>query len=201
MREILVVLPETIKKDDAELTRDYEAINSCNWNDIRLKFPKDYQENIGFLVEFRPMDNPITYKEKMAFIFFVTLFRRMISDKKLGLNFYLPITKINENYNRCILKDAFYSQKQYFRKYICEAIQGEDVQKDDVVELTMQEWLDGCENFIGLRSVIKKYCEINFENIPDFETTEARIWRVFNFLLARSKGELVTSATYMRKFV
>lgn len=105
-----------------ENTRAYDAYNSCNWNDVRLKLPQNYNKEIGFLVEFRSMDNVITYKEKMAFIIFLTLLRRMISDKKLGLNLYVPISKINENFERAILKDSFLKQKQYFRKYICEAI-------------------------------------------------------------------------------
>lgn len=111
VREILVVLPETIEENNAESTREYEAINSCNWNDVRLKFPFNYHKEIGFLVEFRPMENVITYKEKMAFVIFVTLLRRMISDKKLGLNFYLPISKINENFDRAIKRNAFVEQK------------------------------------------------------------------------------------------
>jgi len=41
------------------------------------------------------MENVITYKEKIAFVFFSTLIRRMICDEKLGLNFYIPISKIN----------------------------------------------------------------------------------------------------------
>lgn len=102
IREILVILPETIVEDDFSTTRDFEAINSCNWNDVRLKFPSNYDEEIGFLIEFRPMENAITYKEKTALIYFVTLLHRMISDKKLGLNFYIPISKVNENFNKAI---------------------------------------------------------------------------------------------------
>lgn len=90
-----MILPETIVEDDITTTRDFEAVNSCNWNDVRLKFPSNYNEEIGFLLEFRPMENTITYKEKIAFIYFATIMRRMIGDEKLGLNFYLPISKIN----------------------------------------------------------------------------------------------------------
>lgn len=41
------------------------------------------------------MENAITYKEKVALIYFITLMRRMIGDEKLGLNFYVPISQIN----------------------------------------------------------------------------------------------------------
>lgn len=124
IREILVVFPEDIKKDDFTTTREFDAVNSCNWNDVRLKFPADYKEDLGFLVEFRPMDNVITYKEKMALIFFTTLLRRMIGDEKLGLNFYVPISKINENFERAVRREAFTKEKMFFRKYFCRAIHG-----------------------------------------------------------------------------
>lgn len=120
-----MILPETIQEDDFSSTRDFEAINSCNWNDVRLKFPSNYNEEIGFLMEFRPMENMITYKEKLAFMFFSTFFRRMLSCENLGLNFYLPISKINENFETCVKREAFTKEKMTFRKYFCSALQGD----------------------------------------------------------------------------
>lgn len=98
MREILVIFPNLIVEDDISSTKDLDAINSSNWNDVRLKMPQNYSKDIGFLVEFRPMENVITYKEKTAFIILSTLLRRMISDPKLGLNLYIPISLLNENF-------------------------------------------------------------------------------------------------------
>lgn len=147
------------------------------------------------------MENVLTYKEKMAFVIFVTLLRRMITDKKLGLNLYVPISKINENFDRAIKRNAFCEQKHFFRRFICESLQGKSVHTDEVVELTMEEWLNGADNFIGLRQVIKKYFELNFDPLANDTTTENNVWSIFNFLLARSRGEIVTGATYMRKFV
>lgn len=143
IREILVVLPETIIEEDISSTREFDAINSSNWNDVRLKLPSNYDENIGFLLEFRPMENVITYKEKVAFVFFATLMRRMISDEKLGLNFYLPISKINQNFQTAVKREAFSKQKMFFRKYFCKLIHGKLVENDELVELTMEEFLLG----------------------------------------------------------
>ena len=41
------------------------------------------------------------------------------------------------------------------------------MQKDDIVELTMEEWLAGNENFIGLKPVIKKFFELNSDHLID----------------------------------
>lgn len=65
----------------------------------------------------------------------------------------------------------------------------------------MEEWLVGCENFVGLRAVIKKYFELNFNPLAQDNNLEVRVWNIFDFLLARSRGELLTGASYQRKFV
>lgn len=71
---MLVVFPDLVKRKYDETTLDYDAINSCNWNDVRLKPPGNFNPNIGWLVEFRPMDIPITNREKTAMVFMSTLF-------------------------------------------------------------------------------------------------------------------------------
>lgn len=39
IRECLVIFPEVVKENDISTTNDFEAINSSNWNDVRLKLP------------------------------------------------------------------------------------------------------------------------------------------------------------------
>lgn len=99
IRQYLVIFPDIVKEKDVSTTNEFEAINSSNWNDVRLKIPMNFEGELGFLVEFRPMENVITNKEKTAQTMFITLIKRMISNKELGLNMYIPITKVNENYD------------------------------------------------------------------------------------------------------
>lgn len=66
------------------------------------------------------MENMITFKEKTALTMFATLIKRMITTKELGLNMYVPISKVNENYDRSVKVNAFREQKFFFRKYYCE---------------------------------------------------------------------------------
>lgn len=53
------------------------------------------------------MENTITYKEKTVLTMLATLIKRMICHKELGLNMYIPISKVNENYDRSIKVNSF----------------------------------------------------------------------------------------------
>ena len=130
---------------------DFESINSCNWNDVRLKPPQNFNKKIGWLVEFRPMDIPITNKEKTAMIFMCTVFQRMIVDEQLGVNFYVPISVVDENFNKSYQRGAFTNAKIKVRKYFSEALHGEKVNLDDIVEVTFKEFLEGNFEYDGMK--------------------------------------------------
>ena len=151
VREYLIIFPDVVKKDDVSTTNEFEAINSSNWNDVRLKLPPNYTKDLGFLVEFRPFENPITNKEKTAHTMFATLIRRMHMDSELGLNMYIPISRVNENYERSQKINAFATEKFYFRKYYCKALHNGLTESDELVELTMKEFLLGTDDFDGLK--------------------------------------------------
>ncbi len=68
-------------------------------------------------MEFRPMDNPILNKEKTALCFFLVLMQRIFLDKKLGVNFYIPMSKSQENLKNSHKGDAVRKQKFVARKY------------------------------------------------------------------------------------
>jgi glutamate--cysteine ligase catalytic subunit len=206
LREHLIVYPDLVKKDNVENTIDFEAIQSTNWNDVRFKPPANFESKLGWLVEFRSMDSPILNKEKTALVFMTTLFQRIIIDSKLGINFYVPISKIDKNFAESIKIDAITSSKFFFRKYFAECLHGKDVVKDDIVCLSLLDWLEGNSEFDGMRSLIKKFVELNSALLLQ-ESKELgysliqTIWKVFDFFVARSKGLLLTSAAFIRKFV
>ena len=77
------------------------------------------------------MEIQATEEENAAFLFFITLIRKMLSDDKLGLNFYMPITlvcifnyyglfkKVDQNFlqsekRNAIIKEKFWFRKNYF---------------------------------------------------------------------------------------
>ena len=206
IREPLMLVKENIIKDRSDTTADFDIIQSTNWNNVRFKPPRSFDSHDGWLMEFRSMDLPITAKEKAAIVFFVTLFVRMILDKKLKVNFYIPISVADKNFHKGLLMNADINQKFYFRKYFSEYLHGEKVYEDEIVELTMQELLEGNDKFDGFKCLIKAFIDINKVNIDEDSkrlkySIENRIWDVYNFYVARCKGELMSNARFLRYLV
>ena len=82
---------------------------------MRFK-PPPPGSNIGWRVEFRPMEVQLTDFENAAFVTFVVLMTRVILTFRL--KFIIPLTKVDKNLNRAFEKDAVLKQKFYFRKDI-----------------------------------------------------------------------------------
>lgn len=72
-----------------------QNIQSTNWQTVRFK-PPPPDSPIGWRVEFRSMEVQLTDYENAAFAVFIVLLTRAIMN--LGLNFYIPISKV-----RCYL--------------------------------------------------------------------------------------------------
>jgi glutamate--cysteine ligase catalytic subunit len=62
---------------------------------MRFKPPPPKSTTIGWRVEFRSMEVQISDFENAAFAVFIVLLTRTILS--LGLNFYIPISKVNRN--------------------------------------------------------------------------------------------------------
>ncbi|KAH7916569.1 glutamate-cysteine ligase-domain-containing protein [Hygrophoropsis aurantiaca] len=115
IRDPLVVFSETINQDDASSSDHFENIQSTNWQTLRFK-PPPPNSPIGWRVEFRSMEVQITDFENAAFAVFIVLLSRAIL--AFNLNFYMPISKVDENMGRAQQRDAVRSGKFYFRKSV-----------------------------------------------------------------------------------
>ncbi|EED85460.1 predicted protein [Postia placenta Mad-698-R] len=113
IRDPIVIFSETIDQDDTASNDHFENIQSTNWQTVRFK-PPPVNSPIGWRVEFRSMEVQMTDFENAAFSVFVVLLSRAIL--ALNLNFYVPISKVDENMARAQKRDAVRSQKFYFRK-------------------------------------------------------------------------------------
>ncbi|KAF9452748.1 glutamate-cysteine ligase catalytic subunit [Macrolepiota fuliginosa MF-IS2] len=113
IRDPLVIFSETIDQDDASSSDHFENIQSTNWQTMRFK-PPPPNSSIGWRVEFRSMEVQLTDFENAAFAVFVVLLSRAIL--YFNLNFYVPISKVDENMQRAQKRDAARSGKFYFRK-------------------------------------------------------------------------------------
>nr|AZS52301.1 gammaglutamyl cysteine synthetase 1 [Hebeloma cylindrosporum] len=113
IRDPLVVFSETIDQDDTSSSDHFENIQSTNWQTLRFK-PPPPNSPIGWRVEFRSMEVQMTDFENAAFAVFVVLLSRAIF--AFNLNFYIPISKVDENMARAQQRDASASKKFFFKK-------------------------------------------------------------------------------------
>lgn len=115
IRDPLVIFSELKDQDDEHSMDHFENIQSTNWQTVRFK-PPPIGSSIGWRVEFRPMEIQMTDFENAAFAVFVVLLTRAVLSQ--NLNFYMPISKVDENMQRAQHRDALRTEKFYFRKDI-----------------------------------------------------------------------------------
>jgi hypothetical protein len=77
----------------------FENLQSTNWNSLRFKSPPSIDSDIGWRVEFRPMDIQLTDFENAALTVFTGLMVNVINE--FALDFILPISKVDEGMLAC----------------------------------------------------------------------------------------------------
>lgn len=115
IRDPLVVFSERVDQDDENSMDHFENIQSTNWQTMRFK-PPPVDSPIGWRVEFRSMEVQLTDFENAAFSVFIVLLTRAILS--FNLNFYMPISQVDENMARSQKRDAARQQSFYFRKWV-----------------------------------------------------------------------------------
>lgn len=115
IRDPLVIFSETIDQDDETSNDHFENLQSTNWQTLRFK-PPPPNSPIGWRVEFRSMEVQLTDFENAAFAVFIVLLSRAIL--AFNLNFYIPISKVDENMGKAQKRDAVHTEKFFFRKNV-----------------------------------------------------------------------------------
>ncbi|KAF2740200.1 GCS-domain-containing protein [Polyplosphaeria fusca] len=113
IRDPIVVFAEDLETLDLSKADHFENLQSTNWQHMRFK-PPPPGSDMGWRVEFRPMEIQITDFENAAFSIFIVLITRAILS--FDLNFYIPIQRVSENMETAHIRDAVSTQKFYFRK-------------------------------------------------------------------------------------
>ena len=113
IRDPIVIFGEDLKELDLNSADHFENLQSTNWQHIRFK-PPPAGTDMGWRVEFRPMEIQTTDFENAAFAVFIVLITRAILS--FDLNFYIPIPKTTQNMETAHARDAVMNEKFYFRK-------------------------------------------------------------------------------------
>jgi len=113
IRDPIVVFAEDLQELDLTKADHFENLQSTNWQHMRFK-PPPAGSDMGWRVEFRPMEIQVTDFENAAFSIFIVLLTRAILS--FNLNFYIPITLVSQNMETAHIRDAVSTQKFWFRK-------------------------------------------------------------------------------------
>ncbi|KAI8994509.1 glutamate-cysteine ligase-domain-containing protein [Pilobolus umbonatus] len=196
IRDPLVIFKELLDVDDKKSSDHFENLQSTNWQTMRFK-PPPPNSNIGWRVEFRSMEVQLSDFENAAYSVFIVLLTRVILS--FGLNFYIPLSKVDVNMQTAHKRDAVLKEKFYFRKNIFTSQNRTAENDNDEFELmTLNEIVNGKANgFPGFIPLIHSY--LNSTNI-DIET-RCKLSSYLSLISKRASGELMTGAAYLRQFV
>jgi glutamate--cysteine ligase catalytic subunit len=222
IRDPIVIFAEDLKELDLTKTDHFENLQSTNWQHIRFK-PPPAGNDIGWRVEFRPMEIQVTDFENAAFSVFIVLITRAILS--FDLNFYIPIPKTDENMQTAHKRDAVLNDKFYFRKnpfptrfsrpYSSNGVgSGTSTPvlsrpptptgpvEDEYMLMTIDEVINGGKpgsgnDFPGLIPLVESY--LDSMNV-DIET-RCELTRYLKLIRKRADGSLWTAAKWIREFV
>ncbi|XP_032619898.1 glutamate--cysteine ligase catalytic subunit isoform X2 [Chelonoidis abingdonii] len=206
IRDPLTLFEEKIHLDDANESDHFENIQSTNWQTMRFK-PPPPNSDIGWRVEFRPMEVQLTDFENSAYVVFVVLLTRVILSYKL--DFLIPLSKVDENMKVAQKRDAVRQGKFYFRKDICKggnavvdgcgpARNEKETDAEEYTLMSIDTIINGKDGiFPGLIPILNSYLE-NMEVDVD---TRCTILNYLKLIKKRASGELMTVARWMREFI
>ena len=217
IRDPIVVFNEDLKELDLTKADHFENLQSTNWQHMRFK-PPPVGSEIGWRVEFRPMEIQITDFENAAFSIFIVLITRAILS--FNLNFYIPITRVSENMETAHIRNAVSSQKFWFRKSPFPAQPASrsngtgtstpanmpsrpstpGLVEDEYEQMSVNEIINGQNKeagFPGLIALVESY--LNSMNV-DVET-RCDLATYLDLIRKRANGTYWTAAKWIRNFV
>lgn len=169
---------------------------------MRFK-PPPPNSQIGWRVEFRPCELQLTDFENAAIVCFIVLLTRVILS--FNLNFLIPISCVDENMQTAQKRNACLDGKFWFRRNVmqkkeeegcCDKAEEEQTCPD--CELwTINEIINGKDSFPGLVPLINTYLS-SMEVDAD---THCSIQQYLRLIQRRASGELLTTASWIRKQV
>eukprot|EP01088_Endostelium_zonatum_P003133 TRINITY_DN1423_c1_g1_i2.p1 TRINITY_DN1423_c1_g1~~TRINITY_DN1423_c1_g1_i2.p1 ORF type:complete len:675 (+),score=209.76 TRINITY_DN1423_c1_g1_i2:157-2181(+) len=206
-RDPLVTYKHKIEIDDNKHTDHFENIQSTNWQTTRFKPPPSSDSKIGWRVEFRPMEIQITDFENAAFVVYISIFVRAII--KYGLEFYLPISLVDENMKRSeklnsVNTETFWwksieSKPSVVQKLSPKQTSSSNGNTENGAKQQDKEWKE--------RSIKEVMEEINHwvdrwvEESAGKEEEKKEVRRYLDLVKRRARGEIETNASWMRREV
>jgi glutamate--cysteine ligase catalytic subunit len=200
IRDPLVLFKEKLtysgSNDDMNDMDDFENIQSTNWQSLRFKPPPLNQNEIGWRVEFRPMELQLTDLENAALCSFVILLTRAI--QTFNINMTMPISKVDENMRVAQKRNACLGELFYFRENIFD-VEADCLMKKMSINQIINGYQDEHGEFIGLLNIVKNY--LNLINDQIEANTKCKLDKYLSLIEWRASGKLMTNASFIRNFI
>ncbi|XP_069107021.1 glutamate--cysteine ligase catalytic subunit-like [Argopecten irradians] len=209
IRDPISLFSEKIHQDDSTDTDHFENIQSTNWQTMRFK-PPPPNSDIGWRVEFRPMEVQLSDFENAAYVVFIVLLTRVILT--YNLNLVIPISKVDENMKTAHQRDAVLDGKFHFRKELFTKCSPEEIAQcmasgcprqkcdcmdDEYQQMSINDIINGNGDFPGLIPLIEKY----ITNVDTDVDTCCTLSNYLKFISKKASGELKTTSKWIREFV
>ena len=220
IRDPIVIFNEDLEELDLSKADHFENIQSTNWQHMRFK-PPPPGSDIGWRVEFRPMEIQITDFENAAFSVFIVLITRAILS--FDLNFYIPIALVDENMETAHARDAVLEKRFHFRKNVFPTARPPRSAvasgansltasrpptpplppvEDEHAPMTINEVINGADpasghEFPGLIPIVESY----LDSVNVDVRTRCELDTYLDLIRKRASGELWTAARWAREFV
>lgn len=220
IRDPIVIFAEDLENLDLDAVDHFENLQSTNWQHMRFK-PPPPGNDIGWRVEFRPMEIQMTDFENAAFAIFIVLITRAILS--FDLNFYIPIPRVTENMERAHTRDAVKNEKFYFRKdpfsgtqHQANGVNNHSSSKlktepgpveEEYTQMSINDIMNGQQasvtfedaqaGFPGLIPLVESY----LDSINVDVETRCELARYLDLIRKRASGKLWTGARWIRHFV
>ena len=183
IRDPLVIFRELLNQDNTESSDHFENIQSTNWQTCRFK-PPSLTSDLGWRVEFRPMEVQLDDFANAAFAIFPILLARTILHFNLAL--YLPLSLVDSNMSRAQKRDAVINEVFYFRTNSgCP---------DETCNIALKSIHDIIEELNGH---IRKYLQEMSVEAVVYDTLD----KYLSFIADRAAGRSPTPASLIRNFI
>lgn len=212
VRDPLVVFSDKINITDPKDMTHFENFNSTNWNSLRFKLPRPSDHDTCFKIEVRPCDLQITpYENTAIFALILGLYEVIM---RYDVNFIIPISKVDENFERAYTNDQINKKKFWWRinglkevkiqplgigKYNPvkpnERTLTKEEDEKNIVELTIDEIINGSEkyHYPGLMPYL-------IDAMKNLYKTD-KLNEYLDFISKRASGKYWTGAKYIRNFI
>lgn len=206
VRDPLVIFDKKIDIEDPNDFSHFENFNSTNWNSLRFKPPRVEDNDSCFKVEVRPCELQLTAFENSAILAFTILYTKILYSN--NVNFVIPISMVDQNFEKAYLNDAVSNEKFWFRinsidkdpkissiydhiwlhkhEKIPKSYYNQEEDMKNIKQLTLVEILLGSpeHDYPGLFVLMKRYLEENNYSQQHQET----FMKYLKFIELRAKG-------------